>query len=324
MDVASGNRTWPEGVIRRREFVQAAVAAGCGSAVTELQAADRVSDGQPEVCIYTEHFQKLPIPEVCRIFRKIGVDGLDLTVRPGGHIPPEDVRGKLPQAAQDARDQGLKILMLTTGITASDQHAESILATCQKLGIEKIKLGYFSAGESGNLSRRLDDVRRRLDAIVKLAAKFQVLPCVHVHSGATIPSNGVMLYHLIRDLPPDRIGAYLDSYHMTITGGAGGWRQAIELLKPWISLVALKNFQWHLDKRDQTGQQRWHTDYCRLADGIAPIPDFVHAVHQAGYRGFYTLHTEYRLPVNDCIRLTTDDHAFLQRVLSRLPSAPHD
>ena len=127
-----------------------------------------------------------------------------------------------------------------------------------------------------------------------------------------------MLYNLLRDLPPDRIGAYLDSYHMTITGGAGGWRQAIDLLQPWISLVALKNFQWHKSDRDKTGQQRWNSRYCRLQDGIAPIPEFVHTIHQAGYRGFYTLHTEYKLPVKQCIQLTTDDFAFLKRILNRL------
>jgi sugar phosphate isomerase/epimerase len=128
-----------------------------------------------------------------------------------------------------------------------------------------------------------------------------------------------MLYELIRSMPPDRIGAYLDSYHMTITGGAGGWRQAIDLLTPWISLVALKNFQWERGERDEIGQQHWRTNYCRLEDGIAPIPDFVRTVHQAGYRGFYNLHTEYRAPVEECTRLTTDDFAYLQKVFARLP-----
>ena len=103
---------------------------------------------------------------------------------------------------------------------------------------------------------------------------------------------------------------------MTITGGAGGWRQAIDLLRPWISLVALKNFQWERVERDDFGQQRWRTNYCRLEDGIAPIPDFVSTIHQSGYRGFYTLHTEYRLPVNECIKLTREDFVYIQKVFA--------
>ena len=305
----------------RREFLTTAVA-GLGSATldaTGLAAAD--SSKRPDVCVYTEHFQSLPIPKVCEIFKEMGVEGLDLTVRPGGHIDPKDVRAELPEAVQAAKDHGLKIMMLTTGITAPDRHGEDILAMCQEHGINRIKMGYYRVGEFGTLASRLDEVRRQLDAVVKLAAKYQVRPCVHVHSGPTIPSNGFMLYQLIRDMDPKLIGAYLDSYHMTMTGGAGGWRQAIDLLSPWISLVALKNFEWQKQDRDAQGQQKWGTNYCRLADGVAPIPDFVKTVHGAGYRGFYTLHTEYRLPVKDCIEWTKDDFAYLKKVFAGLPSA---
>lgn len=305
----------------RRKFLRAALLSGLASAAPGGSTPAAASKPFPQVCTYTEHFQKLPIPEVCKIFKQMGVDGLDLTVRPGGHIEPRDAVQALPAAAKSAADHGLKIMMLTTGITGPDRDSERILATCQKLGIQRIKIGYYSVGEFGNLSKRMDEVKRQLSAVVKLAARYDVRPCVHVHSGATLPSSGFMLYNLIRDLPPDRIGAYLDSYHMTITGGAGGWRQAIDLLRPWISLVALKNFQWQRGPRDALGQQKWRTNYVRLEDGIAPIPDFVRTVQQTGYDGFYTLHTEYRLPVKECIQLTTDDFQFLKRIFAQLQPA---
>jgi sugar phosphate isomerase/epimerase len=302
--------------LTRRELLRVSAASTLISGTRLIAAPGETQP--PDVCIYTEQFQRLPIPKVCEVFKRIGANGLDLTVRPGGHIKPEDARKQLPVAVATAKEHGLRIMMLTTSITSPDRNAESILATCQELGIRRIKMGYYGGGEFGQLKKRLEDARRQLSAVVKLAAKYEVLPCVHVHSGLTIPSNGFMLHQLLKDIPPDQIGAYLDSCHMTITGGAGGWRQAIELLSPWISLVALKNFQWHKSGRNSIGQQTWRTDYCRLEDGIAPIPAFVETVHQAGYRGFYTLHTEYKLPVEECIRLTTDDYVFLQKVLAGL------
>ena len=317
MDIVDTTRDRRSRAVKRRDFMRLAVASGLAAAVNELRA-EEAPKLVPKVCTYTEHFQKLPIPEVCKVFKRIGVDGLDLTVRPGGHIEPKNVKEELPKAMKAAREHGLEVMMLTTGISTADRQAEEIVATCQKLDIQRIKLGYFPVGKFGNLAKRLGDVRRQLDAIVKLIAKYDVRPCVHVHSGDTIPSNGFMLYELIREMPPDRIGAYLDSYHMTVTGGAGGWRQAIDLLRPWISLVALKNFQWERVERDDIGQQRWRTNYCRLEDGIAPIPDFVRTIHESGYRGFYTLHTEYRRSVNDCIKLTKDDFVYLQKVFARL------
>ncbi|MBI82145.1 MAG: hypothetical protein CMJ81_03025 [Planctomycetaceae bacterium] len=304
--------------MQRRKFIGTTFASGLSLALDHARAEEPPPKSRPRVCTYTEHFQSLSIPQVCKLFQQIGVDGLDLTVRPGGHIEPENAKNELPGAVQAARDHGLEIMMVTTGISAPDRHAEQIFATCQELEIDRLKLGYFDAGRFGNLAGWLDNIRRQLDAIATLAARYGVLPCVHVHSGLTIPSNGFMLYDLIRDIPPDRIGAYLDSYHMTMTGGGGGWRQAIDVLTPWISLVALKNFFWQATGRDETGQQKWRTNYCRLEDGIAPVPEFVSTIHQVGYRGFYTLHTEYRLPVDECTKLTTEDFIFLKKIFAGL------
>ena len=305
--------------VGRRDFIRTFVLSGLGTAFMETRAGETTTqNSKTRVCVYSEQFQSLSIPEFCQVLKLMGVDGLDLTVRPGGHIEPQNARDELPEAMRVARDHGLEIMMLTTGITTPDRNAEEILAACQRLGIDRIKLGYYPAEGFGTLAKQLDAVRLQLDGVVNLAAKYNVRPCVHVHSGATIPSNGIMLYYLIREMPPDRIGAYLDSHHMTITGGAGDWQQAIDLLAPWISLVALKNFQWERLDRDATGQQKWRTNYCRLEDGIAPIPEFISTIHKSGYRGFYTLHTEYRLPVKECIRLTTEDFAFLGKVLERL------
>ncbi|MEO2047891.1 MAG: TIM barrel protein [Pirellulales bacterium] len=307
-------------ICNRRDFVRSTTVAGLVAGCNTLQAVEAGPETTPRVCIYTEQFQSLPIAKVCEVFQHIGVDGLDLTVRPGGHIEPKNARAELPAAVKAARDHGLDIMMLTTGINAPNKTAEGVLAACQDSGIDRIKLGYFGVPSQsfGKLAKLMDEVRRKLVAVAELAAKYEVKPCIHIHSGDTMPSNGFMVYDLIRDMPTDRIGAYLDSHHMTVTGGAGGWRQAIDLLTPWISLVALKNSQWRPVERDNTGQQRWRIEYCRLEDGIAPIADFVSTVEKVGYRGFYTLHTEYKRPVEDCIQLTTDDFRFLQKVFARL------
>lgn len=307
-----------QGPLHRRELLRWGTVTGLAATTFPLLAEKAIRKQRPKVCVYTEHFQSLPIPQVCKLFQTMGVDGLDLTVRPGGHIEPRDVKAKLPKAAQVASDHGLQIMNLTTSITAANRAAEETLAACQQLGISRIKLGYYRAGKFGELSSRLAEAKRHLEQLVTLAAKYDVLPCVHVHSGSTLPSNGLMLFNLIRDLPKTRIGAFLDSYHMTITGGAGGWRQAIDLLRPWTAMVALKNFQWHRGDRDDMGQQRWRTDYCPLADGVAPIGDFVRTIQQSGYQGFYTLHTEYRQPTEKCLQLTADDFKFLKKVFAQL------
>lgn len=272
-----------------------------------------------QVAAFTKSFQDLPIAEVCRAFKGIGLDGLDLTVRPGGHIEPADAQRRLPEAVEAAHNHGLKILLLTTAITDADDDARRLLRAAGKYGIDRIKLGYYRYQPLGTLARQIDQTRQRLAPLVELAARYGVRPCIHIHSGNYIPSHGTLLYELIRDFDPGQVGAYVDALHMTLEGGSAGWRQGLDLLAPWISLAAIKNFDWHAGTRDPSGQQRWHTRTVPVADGIAPIPEFVATLKKLGYDGTYSLHSEYKgghsyqeLDTQACLEQTAKDLAFFR------------
>jgi sugar phosphate isomerase/epimerase len=268
---------------------------------------------------FTKSFQDWTIPEVCRRFREIGLDGLDLTVRRKGHIEPVDAPDQLPVAARAALEAGTEILFITTDITDATPEAERTLAAAAKLGISHFKLGYYRYKPFGDLAAQLDEIRDRIAAVAKMAKKVGILPCVHIHSGSFIPSHGTQLYQLISDFSPDEIGAYVDMLHMTLEGGADGWRQGLDLLAPWIALVAVKNFAWKPDERDKFGQLRWQRKVVPPADGISPIPEFVATLKKTGFDGTYALHSEYKgshsfkdLDTEGCLAQTVEDLKFFK------------
>ena len=270
---------------------------------------------------FTKSFQDWPIPVVCHRFHEIGLDGLDLTVRRGGHIEPVEVAEQLPLAAKAALEAGCEILFLTTDITDPTPEAEKLLAVARDLGITRIKLGYYRYKPFGTLRSQLDETRQRIASVVKLAGRYSVLPCVHVHSNTFIPSHGTMLYELIKDLSPDEVGAYVDTLHMALEGGGDGWRQGLDLLAPWVALVGVKNFAWQRAERDKSGQLRWQHRVVPIADGISPLPEFVATLEKIGYDGIYSLHSEYRgkhsfkdLDTEACLAQTAEDLKFLRRL----------
>jgi hypothetical protein len=189
-----------------RSGMAAALGSGFAGLINEVCPARETAEPTERFVAFTESFQAWPIPQVCQRFREMGLDGLDLTVRPGGHIAPEDVQAQLPAAAQAARDHGLRIHMLSTAVVSDDPLAERVLATAAESGIDRIKLGYIPYRTFGKLSSELDAARRTLERIVRLAEKHSVLPCVHAHSGATIPGNGPVAWFLLRDFTPKEIG----------------------------------------------------------------------------------------------------------------------
>ena len=312
----------------RRSFLGTAsvgsvVAIACASASRRTMSAEKETQNESHsFCAFTESFEDWSIPRVCEQFKSIGLDGLDLTVRPGGHIEPENARQQLPEAAKAARAVGLEISMLTTAIKDDDELAEAILGTAGQLGIGRVKLGYYRYGAFGQLLAEIEQTRRRIERVAKVARRHGVLPCVHIHSGPIIPSGGPLAYFLLKDFSPDEVGAYADPMHMTLEGGVDGWRQGLDLLAPWIAISSMKNCLWLADGRDEFGQQKWTSRKCPVADGIAPIPQFVELLRATGFRGLVTMHSEYkddnswkRLGTAECLEQTAVDLQYVKKLL---------
>jgi sugar phosphate isomerase/epimerase len=289
---------------------------------SRAHAAAADDDDGPKFAAFTESFQSWPIPKVCERFKAIGLDGLDLTVRPGGHIDPADAPKRLPEAARAAREHGVQLLMLSTAIVEPNREAEALLAAAAEAGVKRVKLGYYRYQDFGTLARRIDEVRASVAGVAKLAAKHRVLPCVHIHSGDTIPSGGAIAYLVLKDFDPSEVGAYVDPMHMTVEGANDGWRQGLDLLAPWIAISSLKNCLWHSGDRDDNGQQRYGFRKCPLADGIAPIPEYLATLKKLGYHGLYTLHSEYSdrnswrvLDADECLEQTRLDLEYAKKFL---------
>jgi sugar phosphate isomerase/epimerase len=292
-----------------------------GSFQPQVAAADSrpAEKSKRKICAFTKSFQDWPIPEVCRRFREIGLDGLDLTVRKGGHIEPKNAATQLPLAVRAAREAGVEIGFISTDIAEPDDDARRLLETAAKLGITKFKLGYYRYRPFGTLAQQLAEARQGLAAVAKMAGKCGVLPCIHVHSGSYLSSHGTLLYELIKDFPPSEVGAYADMLHMALEGGAEGWRQGVDLLAPWLAIVSVKNFAWKQQDRDKYGQMRWKSLTVPVADGVSPIPEFVATLKKAGYDGIYSMHSEYKgkgsfkeLNTEECLTQTAADLKFFK------------
>ena len=90
-----------------------------------------------------------------------------------------------------------------------------------------------------------------------------------------LAAGGFATYLILREFQPDEVGAYVDPMHMTIEGGVSGWEMGLDLLPPGSAPVGIKNFRWLPDARDELGQMRYRWEYSPLADGMAPLPEFM-------------------------------------------------
>ena len=75
-------------------------AAAAISGIGGARAAGPEPDNRVTACVFSKHLQFLDYEEVGKTAKNMGFDGIDLTVRPRGHVLPERVEDDLPRAVQ--------------------------------------------------------------------------------------------------------------------------------------------------------------------------------------------------------------------------------
>src|SRR5262245_23168293 len=106
--------------------------------------------------LFTDNLADLSLRDACIGAKRAGFAGVDLTLRPGGHVKPEEAEVGLAEARRIADETGVAIPMASTAITsAASPHAESIFAAAAHYGVRRLKLGYWPYEPFGTLARQL-------------------------------------------------------------------------------------------------------------------------------------------------------------------------
>jgi len=248
-----------------------------------------------EWIMFTKHLQAYPVEQAADVVKSLGLDGLDLTVRPGGHVEPAAAQDVLPNVFKAVKSKGLSIPLMTTEITsAQTPYAESIFRLAAEGGTKYLKLGYWPYDGFGNMARQIDEIKTKLDGIEKLAQRFGVTAVIHTHSGGVMTASGAVLAELLKDRDPQALGAYPDVGHLTAEGGGAVWQMSLDLLTPWIKVVAIKDMLWICHPDAKLGKMRWRSIMCPLNMGIVRWPEAFGCLRKANFDGVVSIHSEYQ------------------------------
>jgi sugar phosphate isomerase/epimerase len=246
-----------------------------------------------KVAIFSKHLQFVQGAELARAAADLGFDGVDITVRKGGHVAPERVRQDLPGLVAAIRQQGLEVPMVTTDILdAETPYAEDIVRTAAELGIRHYRFGGFKYTPDQPYPAQLDALRPRLAKLAAMNGKYQSCAMFHTHSGVGLVGASIWdLYLAMRDLDPKLVGVNFDVAHATIEGGVGGWINSFRITGPRLRGIAVKDYVWAKDAKG-----KWKEEWVPLGEGMVHWPEFWGMVAKAGFDGPLQVHIEYPLP----------------------------
>jgi L-ribulose-5-phosphate 3-epimerase len=269
----------------RREFIKSASAVAVASLAPNIGS----SGFNGAICLFSKHLPTMDWKRLAQASKKIGFGGIDLTVRPGGHVLPERAAEDLPKAIAAIRAEGLSVPMITTALTsAGDPTAKPILSNAGKLSIPYFKPGYYKyafADVRSELQKAMSEFR----SLAELSIQSGVQCGFHNHEGYI----GAQIWDVaqtIDQLDPKWIGYYFDIRHAVVEGGVAGWKIALNLAAPRIRMIAVKDSFW------EKSSKGWRQINCPLGEGMVDWKAYFKALRQANFHGPISLHLEYEIP----------------------------
>ena len=311
----------------RREFLaslSAAALAGCSTGAARRRAPARLATS--EFHVFSKMFQPpvVETPEkLCELMKGAGYDGIQWTVRKGGHVEPADAAANLPRLVKIAESFGLKSRSICTDITADaagkpglTPGAETVLKVAADCGIEMFRPAYFFYdAKTETFSQSLDRIRGGFAALARLAARTGVKATYQNHSswGPSVFGGLVWdVYECIRDLDPADVGLEYDPMHAFFETNLS-WSHGLELVAPWITSVDLKDFHYQGDPKNPKKMKK---QMVAAGDGVVPWAEAKKLLDANGVKPLYVLHFEYDFDKTDLGKTVAAELAEFKRVFA--------
>jgi sugar phosphate isomerase/epimerase len=279
--------------MKRRTFLQnSSIALGAAMLPKTLNAAHHGGGHRRSVHLFSKHLQFLDYDAMAEKAAAIGFDGVDLTVRPGGHVEPANATRDLPRAVKALRAHNLPPLMCTTAILSTDDpHFESTLDAIAESGIKHLRMGYYRPKPGTHPADRLKEIRQSLPPLVKALEKRGLNGGFQNHAGASHIGSSLWEYwQILQDVDPSVLGLQFDIRHAVAERGAS-WQNEFDIAAPKISSLVVKDFKWI--EEEKTGlPELLNTP---LDEGWVDFPRYFKMVDKAKLDVPISLHYEYAL-----------------------------
>jgi len=277
--------------LTRRSFVKNTVLTGTllflyGNAFSMF---NNNADTRLKIHIFSKHLQFLDYKDLAEAAAEMGFDGIDLTVRPEGHVAPEHVESDLPKAVEAMRKVGLVSLLMTTAVKdANDPIDKKVLETAVKLGIKYYRMNWYSYPEGKNIPESLQNFQQQIKALSLLNKELRLTGCYQNHAGTGVGSSIWELWELLREADRQYMGLQYDIRHAVVEGGQS-WQNGLRLVQPQIKTIAVKDFIWA--KKNGV----WDTVNVPIGEGMVDFKTYFKLLKQYQVNVPVSLHLEYSL-----------------------------
>lgn len=279
--------------MKRRDFInQTALASSAffipGTGIADSMFTTKNTSKNLEIHIFSKHLQFLNYKDMSEAAREMGFDGVDLTVRPKGHVLPEYVMDNLPKATEAMKSFDLIPRMFSSNvIDANDDVHRTVLKTAKNLGYEFYRPAWIKY-KSDDILSTVEKANQHFMDLAKLNQEIGIKAGYHNHSGHYVGASIWDLHKAMENVMTSHFGSQYDIMHATVEGGEN-WETGFNLIKPFINTLVIKDFKW--GKVDG----KWKRLHAPLGEGMVDFKRYFQLLKENNINVPISLHVEYDL-----------------------------
>ena len=241
------------------------------------------------VHLFSKHLQFLDYKSAGEMAAEMGFSGLDLTVRPNGHVLPETVKIDLPNAIKDIKASGSNCELITTSIeSVSNSLDVDILETASNLGIKYYRTNWFKYPKSKSMPDALELYREEIRKLGDLNKELGLIGCYQNHAGRNVGASFWEIKKILETVNPLYFGTQYDIRHAMVEGGFS-WENGLEILHPHIKVIVLKDYKWG------KVNGKWEPINVPIGEGMVDFDKYFKILKNYNLNPPVSLHLEYDL-----------------------------
>ncbi len=213
------------------------------------------------IVAFEKPFQKLSYERIGEELAKLGLDGIEATIRKGGHIEAANAEEEVPRMVADLAKNGQKALIAATHVGEANEANEKFLRILKEHGIERYRMNYFRYDLKGDMLQQLRDYKTKAAELAALNKEIGIQGLYQLHSGARLVGGMSWdLAILLEDIDPKHLGVGFDLRHFRTDSGLS-WKAALQTCRKHIQSIYVKDAKWVGERSDKLKACRLDTGF---------------------------------------------------------------
>lgn len=242
-----------------------------------------------EVCIFSKHLQFLDGKTLGKKVAEMGFDGIDLTVRAGGHVEPATVKTDLPKIVSEIENAGSTVIMISTTIEKATNPLDiDVLTSASRCGIKYYRPAWFNYPAGKTMPESLKMFAIQLKNLSELNKQLGMVGCYQNHAGKLVGGSLWEVYDILALADKQYFGAQYDIRHAMVEG-ANSWENGLQLIHSQIKTIVVKDYKW------EKLNGKWQLVNVPIGEGMVDFKKFFRLLKDYNINVPFSMHCEYDL-----------------------------